>query len=341
MVPLLAEILLRNPKPETGLPRREGSLKNKLKKLLPYLTALFIVLVGYLLYNNLSSIKWDEVGSALKQTTPAMAGLAIGVSAIIYVLLASYDYLSFRYLGLTKNISYPEIIFRAFVCYAFNLNLGSLVGGLALRYRVYSRWKIDLDRIPYIIAFSTFSNWMGYCFILSLMLSFRADDMANLVPFGTIWLKLGSAVVLLLIAAYFWASFTRKEFDFRGESWKTPSPPFAFTQLVMSSIQWTLQSFIIFTLLKMMNVEVSYFQILFTFMISSVLAVFTHIPAGLGVLEVIFLRMELGIPHSKLLVALIIYRLAYYLVPLTVAVVSYAFLEIQRGRRHEKLSEAS
>lgn len=315
-------------------------MKNKLRKFLPYLTALFIVLVGYLLYNNLASIKWDEVGSALRQTTPEMAGLSIGISALIYLLLSSYDYLSFRYLKL-RNASFPEIIFRAFVCYAFNLNLGSLVGGLALRYRVYSRWKISLDRIPYIIAFSTFSNWLGYCFLLSLMLAFRSDEMKNLVPFETIWLRLSAIIVLLLIGAYFWASFKRKEFDFRGESWKTPSPPFAFTQLVMSSFQWTLQSFIIFTLLKMMNVEVSYFQILFTFMISSVLAVFTHIPAGLGVLEVIFLRMELGIPQSKLLVALIIYRLAYYLVPLLVAVVSYAYLELQRGRRHEKLYEAS
>lgn len=306
-------------------------MRTKFRKFLPYLTFLFVLLVGYLLYNNLSSIKWDEVGNALSNVSPAMAGVSLAISAVIYILLASYDYLSFRYLKL-KGISYPEVLVRAFVCYAFNLNLGSLVGGLALRYRVYSGWKIELDRIPYIIAFSTFTNWLGYCFLLSIMVTLQAEAIRGLIPFPTLWIRLAGAAVLLLIVWYFWSCIKQKSFEFRGESWRMPSVAFAALQLVWSSFQWTLQSFIIYLLLDSMGASVSYYQILFTFMLSSVVAVFTHIPAGLGVLEVIFLRMKLGVPQSDLLVALIIYRVAYYLVPLLTAVVAYFILEVRRRK---------
>lgn len=292
-------------------------------------------MVGYLLYNNLSSIKWEDVGKALREVSPTMAGTALAISAVIYLLLSTYDYLSFRYLKL-KKISYPEVLVRAFVCYAFNLNLGSLVGGLALRYRVYSGWKIKLDRIPYIIAFSTFTNWLGYCFLLSIMVTLGAEEIQGLIPFSTLWIRLGAMVILLLISWYFWSCFRQKSFHFRGENWEMPSLPFAALQLVWSSIQWTLQSFIIYILLDSMGVNVSYYQILFTFMLSSVIAVFTHIPAGLGVLEVIFLRMKLGVSEADLLVALIIYRVAYYLVPLLVAILTYFFLEVRRRKIYEK-----
>lgn len=306
-------------------------MRTKFRKFLPYLTFLFVVLVGYLLYNNLSTIKWDEVGNALSEISPTMAGMAIAISALIYILLASYDYLSFRYLKL-REVSYPEVLVRAFVCYAFNLNLGSLVGGLALRYRVYSGWKIELDRIPYIIAFSTFTNWLGYSFILSIMVTLQAEAIQGLIPFSTLWIRLAASAVLLLIVSYFWSCYKQKSFQFREELWQMPSLSFAAVQLVWSSFQWTLQSFIIYLLLDSMGVNVSYYQILFTFMLSSVVAVFTHIPAGLGVLEVIFLRMKLGVPEADLLVALIIYRVAYYLVPLLAAVLTYFVLEVRRRK---------
>ena len=306
-------------------------MRTKFRKFLPYLTFVFILVVGYLLYNNLSSIKWDEVGGALSEVSSTMAGIAIALSALIYLLLASYDYLSFRYLKL-KDVSYPEVLVRAFVCYAFNLNLGSLVGGLALRYRVYSGWKIDLDRIPYIIAFSTFTNWLGYCFILSIMVTLQAEAIQGLIPFSTLWIRLTAGIILLLIIWYFWICYKQKSFQFRGECWQMPTVSFATIQLVWSSFQWTLQSFIIYLLLDSMGVSVSYYQILFTFMLSSFVAVFTHIPAGLGVLEVIFLRMGLGVPQSDLLVALIIYRVAYYLVPLLAAVLIYFMLEVHRRK---------
>ena len=313
-------------------------MRHNIRKFLPYLTFVFIVIIGYLLYENLSSIEWDKVGIAIREISPSIVGLALLVSASIYFILSNYDYLSFIYLKIKEGVKYREILTRAFTCYAFNLNFGSLVGGLALRYRVYSKWKVSLDRIPYIIAISTFTNWLGYTFLLAIMIAVKAKDIEGLIPLSAFWIRTAGIVALLLITSYLWSSFKGKQFHFRGEDWQLPELKFAGYQLFLSTLQWSLQSVIIFLLLRHQQVEVSYSQILFTFMISSIVAVFTHIPAGLGVLEVIFLRMKLGVPHSDLLVALIVYRVVYYLIPLLAALPVYAGLEVKRKQNNRGLS---
>jgi uncharacterized membrane protein YbhN (UPF0104 family) len=49
-----------------------------------------------------------------------------------------------------------------FISYAFNLNLGSLVGGVAFRYRLYSRLGLGNDTITRVLGFSMLTNWLGY-----------------------------------------------------------------------------------------------------------------------------------------------------------------------------------
>lgn len=68
-------------------------------------------------------------------------------------------------------------------------------------------------------------------------------------------------------------------------------------------------------------------------LISSIAGVITHIPAGLGVLETIFITLLQG-EYSKgaLLAALIGYRALYFLLPLAISCVIYLVLE-QRTRK--------
>lgn len=308
-------------------------MRKNLRKLIPLLTAGFLVLIAYLLYENLSSINWNEVRRAWDKISFSVAGISLSLSFLIYSILSSYDFLSFHYLKLKDKINMAEVLIRAYTCYAFNLSLGSWVGGLAVRYRVYSRWKISLDRIPYIIAISTLTNWLGYTFIVGNILTFFTARLSGLIPLQHLILRSLGIILLLGVGFYFWNSFNRKVFYFRGEEWIFPSPTFSGVQLFFSTFQWGLQSLIIYLLLDSLDATVPYPKILFTFMISSLVAVFTHIPAGLGVLEVVFMRSRLDIPHPDLLVALIIYRLVYYFIPLIIALPIYAYLELRRKQR--------
>jgi uncharacterized membrane protein YbhN (UPF0104 family) len=64
-----------------------------------------------------------------------------------------------------------------------------------------------------------------------------------------------------------------------------------------------------------------------------VAGVITHVPAGLGVLEAVFVALLAHqLPQSRLLAALLAYRAIYYLLPLAIATVAYALTEVRAKR---------
>jgi uncharacterized membrane protein YbhN (UPF0104 family) len=68
-------------------------------------------------------------------------------------------------------------------------------------------------------------------------------------------------------------------------------------------------------------------------LLASVAGLVTHIPAGLGVLEAVFVALLSGrMAQGELLAALLGYRVIYYLAPLVVAGILY-FVVNARARR--------
>lgn len=77
-------------------------------------------------------------------------------------------------------------------------------------------------------------------------------------------------------------------------------------------------------------------------MLSSIAGVITNIPAGLGVIEAVFLALLGGVvARGELLAALLAYRGVYYLIPLIVAILIYLLLEAQGSQAHAKSSGAT
>ena len=74
--------------------------------------------------------------------------------------------------------------------------------------------------------------------------------------------------------------------------------------------------------------RVAYHTVLAALLVAAIAGVLTHVPAGLGVLEAVFVTLlSSKMPTSGLLAALLAYRGYYYLVPLAIAAAAYLFLE--------------
>ena len=76
-------------------------------------------------------------------------------------------------------------------------------------------------------------------------------------------------------------------------------------------------------------------QILIGLLVGAVAGLITHVPAGLGVLEAVFVTLLTPeVPKSELLAALLVYRVVHYLIPLAQATVLYVLFELRlkRGR---------
>ena len=104
-------------------------------------------------------------------------------------------------------------------------------------------------------------------------------------------------------------------------------------ELVLSAMNWMLIGSVMWVLLQH---RVDYPSVLGVLLIAAVAGVIAHVPAGLGVLEAVFVALLSGrVPQGELLAALLAYRATYYLAPLALALGLFIKLEVgaKRSRR--------
>lgn len=293
--------------------------------------ALFcFIMVPALLFMLIRNLDWQEVKHALGSYKASTLLIGAGITLASYLVFASYDLLSKRYTG--HAVPATKVLPLAFVCYAFNLNLSSWVGGIALRYRLYGKLGLHAATITQILTLGLITNWLGYLMIGGAVFAMGYPNLPEGMKIGATGLRLiGTAMVLVGVAYLLACAFAKKRtWQIRGNEITLPTFRFALLQAATGALNWALMGSLIFLLLP---AKASYFEVLAILLISSIAGVITHIPAGLGVLETIFITLLQG-EYSKgaLLAALIGYRALYFLLPLAISCVMYLVLE-QRTRR--------
>ena len=75
--------------------------------------------------------------------------------------------------------------------------------------------------------------------------------------------------------------------------------------------------------------QVPYTDVLTVLLVAAVAGVITHVPAGLGVFEAVFVALlSHQVSEGQLLAALLGYRALYYIVPLMIAALLYLVMEL-------------
>lgn len=289
------------------------------------LTPLFFILVVTLLFKQAVNIEWDKVFTTFMKTPPLtlVTGLAIALACIL--VYGSYDLLG-RYLtrartGLIQNW------FIAWISYAFNLNLGALVGGIAFRYRLYSKLGVSSGQATRIIGMSIMTNWLGYTFLAGLLLVFGQIDPPAGWAVNSLGLQVIGAVFIAVMTAYLWVcTFAkRRQYSLRNFSVKLPSWRLALIQLGLSSLHWTLMAL---TIYQFMPQDIGFTDVYAVLLVSGVAGAVTHIPGALGVLEAVFVMLLAGqADKATIIAALFAYRSVFYLAPLGLAVIGYVLFE--------------
>lgn len=297
------------------------------------LTLVFFILVPVLLFMLLRNQDWNEVWQALTSYRPTVLLTALAVVVCSFSLFASYDLLGRRYTG--HHLPARQVLPLAFVCYAFNLNLSAWVGGVALRYRLYSRLGLETSTITRILGLGLVTNWLGYLLVAGSLFALGFPKLPAGLEIGSTGLRLIGLAMLLVALFYLLACgfSSRREWHVRGHQIRLPSWRLAALQGVMGAGNWALMGLVVYILLPD---KAGYPTILAILLVSSIAGVITHIPAGLGVLESVFITLLQGqYSQGTLLAALIGYRAVYFLLPLLLALVTYLVLErvaSQRGR---------
>ena len=301
------------------------------------LTLFFLTLLGVLLYMLLRNLDWGEVRQALTAYSGQTLLVGVLLTAASYLVFACYDLLARRYSR--HHLPTPQVLGVAMVCYAFNLNFTTWIGGMAMRYRLYMRLGLSASTVTRILSLGLLTNWVGYMALAGTLFALRLVQLPEDWALGMSGLQLLGFAMLVLVSAYIGiCAFARQRVWHLGERALTlPSASMVLLQLCLGASNWALMAALIHWLLPE---GATYASVLGVLLISCMAAVVAHIPAGLGVLEAVFLALlQHQYSHASLIAALLVYRVLYYLLPLVLASISYLILEKRartlRGQRQQ------
>jgi uncharacterized membrane protein YbhN (UPF0104 family) len=287
----------------------------------------FLALVAILVVLMARRIDWGQVWTALRGYPVATLLAAAALAAVSHAIVAAYELVGRRLLGHALPVKRTAVI--GAVAYAFNLNFGSLVGGIGMRMRQYARAGLNTTRVAQVIGVSVVTNWMGYALFGGALFALRPLDLPpewRLDAGGLRWLGLA---MIGVVVAYVVAAFVapRRRWTIHGHTLTTPTGRFALLQIALSALNWATISTVVWIAFDR---RVEYATVASVFLVAAIAGMASHVPGGIGVLETVFIALlSHRFPDAEIVAALIVYRAIYYIAPLAVAGIGLWWLERQ------------
>ncbi|MCQ4265184.1 hypothetical protein CXK91_21395 [Stutzerimonas stutzeri] len=290
-----------------------------------------VLLSGYLLYHEVRNISLAELTGSL-QAIGARHWLLAALSTLgAYVALAWYDRIAMAHLG--KKISWWFIALCSFTTYALAHNIGaSVFSGALVRYRAYRSKGLTPQEIGILIVFCSLTFALGTLLASGVVLILKPQLLDRAVHSAS-WVSIAiGAGLLALITLYAFGAW-RQLPSWRLGKWHIQYPrlPIVGRQLLAGPLELFCAAAIIYFALPAEN-NPGYLTILGVFLASFTLALLSHAPGGLGVLELTFVAALPELPTVDVLAALIVFRGFYLLLPFALAIVVVLFFEHSQWR---------
>ena len=286
----------------------------------------------WVIAQKLQGFEYAEVSAYLIDLPVSYVLLALGLTALTFVVLAGYDALALRYVNV--ELSTRRIAFSAFVGYAVSQAIGNpiLTGG-SVRYRLYSVWGLSPRDMAKAILFAGASFWLGFFalgggvfMVAPIGLSAAFDLSISPSVLGTL--------CLFPVAAYVgFVLFRDEPLTLWGWSLRIPPLWMLPIQVVLAMGDLFLASSVVFVLLPP-EIGISLPYLVAVYLTALLAGLVSHVPGGLGVFEsIMLLLLSPQVPPPVVLGALLAYRGIFHLLPLTVAMIAFGAFEVRRGVR--------
>jgi len=285
--------------------------------LTPALVLLIFGAALWLLFHEFRQFSYRDLRASFFAIPPGWVIGGIGLTVLNYLILINYDWLAVRYIG--HPISLARIALASFIGYVSSNNFGMLLGGSSVRYRLYSAWGLSAVEVLELSAMLGLTFWIGVLSLAGVVFTLAPFPLSPRfhLPFDSVW-PLGLAF-LILVASYLLLCAVRRR-PVRLLGWQLPLPSLrvALLQLVTSSADLIVAAGVFYVLLPA-DLGLHYLQVLSAYLLAIVVAMFTHVPGGLGVFELVMLVMLAPSQPRELVASMLVYRAIYYLLPLGIA----------------------
>ena len=292
-------------------------VKSKLLSILKFIfaTALFIFVI-FTLYRELAHINFKDTLMQFGKINRLWLVLLFAGGGASLILLSLYDIILVKSLKL--NMSVTKVLRVSYIINALNAIVGfSGFIGAGVRAFVYKNYTDDIKKLVHYISIILISMLTGLSLlsILVVLHVFNASHMLDKITWVR-WILYVVALFLPVFIIYTIAKPADKSNRFMG----------VYCTLV-SCIEWMAAATVLYFAALIVGIHVSFMTFIGIFVIAALSGLVSFIPGGFGAFDLVVLLglKSLDVSEERILLALLLYRFAYYFVPVIIALILSTF----------------
>ncbi len=288
-----------------------------------------VAFTSWLLLRELKGLSLADIEAGVFAISAPRWALAILATAMAYGALAWYDQIALAHLG--HKLSWRFVGLVSFTTYALAHNIGATVfSGAVVRYRAYSTKGLSAAEVGVLVAFCSFTFTVGNLLLGGFVLMIDPELVRRYVDWPAWSGRAVGAVLLAVPWLYTMGSLLHfRPLRIRGFELVYPRPPIAARQLLAGPIELIGAAGIIYFALPTVG-NPGFLAVLGVFLASFSLALISHAPGGLGVLEFSFLKAMPDASPAGVLAALLVFRLLYLILPLAFSLIVVVMFEREK-----------
>ncbi len=301
----------------------------------PAMPVILFVVAAWLLHHEFASIKAADVVVSLRSLLLSAILLAILLTACNYVVMIGYDWFGVRLVN--HPLSFKQVSIASLLSYAFSNSLGFVFGGTPVRVRLYSAWGMSGTEIVRMLVFISMAFWMGLFSVAGVLFVLTPFEIPSRFHLPLATSQPLGAIMLVVVAAFFVACLViRKPIHLFKVNIQPPQLSLGVAQVVISALDFLLASATLYVLLPA-DATIGYFAFTSIFLLAIIVALASHVPGGLGVLELVLVTM---LPQSShgFVASLLVFRIVYYFLPLLAAVAAIGVSSIRHHHEQVRLA---
>lgn len=303
--------------------------KKLLDRILPILPLVAVAFALWLLRGQLEAQSLDQIVESARQVPLPRIGLGALIVLLAYLTLTLYDALALRAVG--SEVSYRRSAPISCIAYGIGNALGyPLFTSMPLRFRLFRAAGSSATQVIQMVTITMLSFWVGLLTVAGLLLLSAGGAISGATEVPRSVLYLGALACLACVSTFVLFSTRRTEpIRFRDHLVVLPAGRRAVGQVALAACDWLLGGLLMWVLLPS-SAELSFSTFLGVYLVAQVVALLSHVPGGVGVLEASLIGLlSRWLPAAEIAGALLIFRCLYYLLPFLGS--AAALVVIERG----------
>jgi len=303
-------------------------MKTWLRQLPALLGVVLLIGAIYLVQREFRHLRLRDIGAALQAIPPRALVFSAGWTVLSYFVLTFYDRLGTIYSG--HKVAYLRVAFASFCAYALSHNLGfAAVSGAAVRFRLYAHWGLTPTQIAKTVAFCSLTFGLGGMVLGGAILFLEP----RAVPwFGThlppAAMYAAGALLWAIVAGYVIFARLQRRLHLFNQTVELPGMRMAVLQVMLATADVAITATIFYQLLPPVP-HLTWAIFLGIYVASYTAGLAANIPGGIGVFDTaMLLGLHPYLDAPRIVGAIVVFRLYYYVIPLFLAGSLFAGNEI-------------